>query len=287
MRRRFQVVGLAIALGTGAIGRASRAGDEPPAPAAAASCPAEMVRIDDYCIDRWEASLIDAQSGGALSPYYPPHPRLLARVHAVWQIERELLGDESARAMPLPIVPVVQRADFSIKAVSAGGVVPQGYLTQHLARRACEAAGKRLCSEQEWTRACRGKRQLKFPYGSHYVAGRCNIQRGLHPAHVLHGSASIGHTDPRLNLVLESVGAELDPLLRPTGATAGCVSRWDGDALYDMVGNLDEWIDDDRGVFVGGFYARGGSKGCEAKISSHAPSYYDYSTGTRCCRDAD
>jgi hypothetical protein len=53
-----------------------------------------------------------------------------------------------------------------------------------------------------------------------------------------------------------------------------------------MVGNLDEWVQDETGTFVGGFYARGSKQGCEAKIASHSPLYLDYSIGTRCCRDA-
>ena len=255
--------------------------------AAGAGCPAEMARVDAFCIDRWEVALHDAKSGQALSPYYPPHAKLLARVVSVWQIERHFLGDVGARAMPLPALPAVQRGDFEIRAFSAPGVVPQGYLSYPLALRACRNAGKRLCTEAEWVRACRGARGTKHPYGSHYVAGRCNIHRAIHPAHVLHGNASIGHTDPRLNLVLERIGRESDPLLRATGATAGCVSSWGEDAIYDMVGNLDEWIEDPGGVFVGGFYARVTTKGCEAKIEGHAPAYYDYSTGTRCCLDAD
>jgi hypothetical protein len=51
-----------------------------------------------------------------------------------------------------------------------------------------------------------------------------------------------------------------------------------------MVGNLDEWVESDPPEFVGGFYARMSTQGCEAKVSSHAAIYYDYSTGTRCCR---
>ena len=85
-----------------------------------------------------------------------------------------------------------------------------------------------------------------------------------------------------MNLVVES---GVDPLLRVTGATSACASRWEDDAIYDMVGNLDEWIEDESGVFVGGFYARGTSKGCEARIEGHAAGYYDYSTGARCCKD--
>ncbi len=279
MHRFWKAGGLLIAL-AGAL-RPGKAGA-----AEAQVCPPEMARVADYCIDRWEASLVEEKSGQPLSPYYPPQPKLLARVHAVWQVERELMGDESARGMPLPIIPSVQRGVFAIKAVSLPDVVPQGYLSQHLARRACEAAGKRLCTEAEWTYACRGSRQLKYPYGSHYLAGRCNIHRALHPASVLHQNSAIGHTDPRLNLVVESIGDRLDPLLRVTGGTPSCASVWAGDKIYDMVGNLDEWVDDPKGVFVGGFYARVSTKGCEAKISSHAPSYYDYSVGTRCCKSA-
>jgi formylglycine-generating enzyme required for sulfatase activity len=72
--------------------------------------------------------------------------------------------------------------------------------------------------------------------------------------------------------------------LRLTGKTPSCVSRWGADRIYDMVGNLDEWVDDEAGLFLGGFYARSTREGCESRVSSHAPIYYDYSTGARCCR---
>jgi hypothetical protein len=243
-----------------------------------------MVRVESFCIDRWEVSVVDRATRMSLSPFYPPHPRLLRRVHQVWQLERHNFGDEGARIMPLPLPPRRQRrAQFRPVAVSRPGVIPQGYLTYYLAKQICRNAGKRLCREEEWVSACRGAAQTRFPYGAHYVRARCNVHRELHPAHVLHGNASVGHTDPRLNLVVENGS---DPLLRVTGATATCASQWGEDRLYDMVGNLDEWIDDERGVFVGGFYARMTTKGCEARIGGHAPSYYDYSLGTRCCRDA-
>jgi formylglycine-generating enzyme required for sulfatase activity len=186
--------------------------------------------------------------------------------------------------MPLPELPRFQLGGaYRFAAVSRARVVPHGYLTFHAAKKACSAAGKRLCTEDEWVTACRGRADTKFPYGAHYAAARCNVHRPLHPGAVLHGNASMGLTDPRLNLVVE---AGRDPLLRLTGATPSCASAWDDGAIYDMVGNLDEWIDDPSGVFVGGFYARTSTKGCDTKVRGHAPSYYDYSTGTRCCRDA-
>lgn len=40
-------------------------------------------------------------------------------------------------------------------------------------------------------------------------------------------------------------------------------------------------------MFLGGFYARSTANGCEAKVTNHASTYYDYSTGVRCCRDAE
>ena len=75
-----------------------------------------------------------------------------------------------------------------------------------------------------------------------------------------------------------------DPLLRPTGGTPACASEWGQDAAYDMVGNLDEWVEDPEGTFVGGFYSRGTREGCDARVEVHSYDYYDYSLGTRCCR---
>ena len=75
-----------------------------------------------------------------------------------------------------------------------------------------------------------------------------------------------------------------DPLLRHTGATPDCKSEWGTDAIYDMVGNLDEWIDDPDGTFLGGFYSRGTREGCDSRIEVHAYDYFDYSLGIRCCK---
>jgi formylglycine-generating enzyme len=244
-------------------------------------CPSEMVRVHNFCIDRWEVSMIDQRSQQPLSPYYPPQRVLMNRVFDVWQVERSSWGSEAARSFPLPELSRFQREErFDVHAVSVQGVIPQGYLSRELARHACENSNKRLCTYAEWQTACRGERNMPFPYGSDYVAGRCNVWRQTHPARELHGSFSLGHLDPRLNLVVEYDGG---PLLRPTGATEGCVSRFGDDAIYDMVGNLDEWVDDESSMFVGGFYARATNKGCDAKVSNHAPTYYDYSTGVRCC----
>ena len=126
----------------------------------------------------------------------------------------------------------------ALMAVGAGAV-PQGYLSYYSARTACENAGKRLCTEDEWVHACRGPGYRLHPYGEQFVQGACNVNRLQHPAFVLHGNSSLGHLDPRLNLVFEQ---DAGPLLRETASSPRCISPWDAQGVYDMEGNLDEWI---------------------------------------------
>ena len=81
----------------------------------------------------------------------------------------------------------------------------------------------------------------------------------------LHGNSAVGHTDPRLNLVIERGS---DPLLRIGGETLDCASEWNGDRIYDMVGNLDEWP----------LRTSGQSPSTRAPIVSHSTGRTDPST---------
>jgi hypothetical protein len=282
--------------GAGGAGEAGAGGQgealeptEPPAfegpPWQPRPCPPEMALVRDaVCVDRWEASLVDKDSGLELSPHYPSSRKLALLVDDVWQKERLHTGGPRARLMPLPPLPAWQRErDAEPMAVSRPGVVPSGYISGVVAAKACENAGKRLCRHDEWLAACRGEANRQFPYGDEYREGACNVHRAAHPAAILHNNASVGHLDPRLNLVTE--GGK--PLLRRTGETPECQSRWRGVALFDLNGNLDEWVDDPGGRFVGGFFSRSTKNGCQASVSNHPPRYFDYSTGVRCCKDPD
>jgi len=245
-------------------------------------CPSEMVDIKGlFCIDRYEATLVDRAKRRRLSPYYHPTRGATLQSYATWQKKRLECGSAEARLMPVPPpAPFQLEQDFEPVVEVRAGVIPNGYLSGTIAEQACRNAGKRLCRLDEWFLACKGEEGRKFPYGERYEPARCNVFREAHPARILHQDASIHHLDPRLNLV-QHLG---EPLLRATGMTADCRSNWGTDSLYDMVGNLDEWIEDPEGTFVGGFYARGTREGCDARISAHAFSYFDYSLGVRCCK---
>lgn len=243
-------------------------------------CPEDMVAVAGrVCVDRFETSLVDRDTGAGWSPFYTPDAE---RVLAVRRFYDELRGRTPPAAlaslMPLPPAP---HGAIEPASISVGGAIPQGYLSADQADVACRNVGKRLCSESEWLTACRGEAQRDFPYGDRYVHGACNVYRESHPTALLHGNAARYHDDPRNGLV--TVAGRT--LAQPTGSSAACASRWGDDAVFDMVGNLDEWVADTGGVFVGGFYSRANRSGCFARVSNHPRAYSDYSTGTRCCKD--
>ncbi len=244
-------------------------------------CPEEMVDVGgQFCIDRYEIAIVDKATGRRASPYYAPNQNLARRNFERFRQMRPQGTSPEIVDLQVPLPqPWQLEPTFVPRAVSERGVVPAGYLSELMAKRACEEAGKRLCSADEWTTACRGEQKRQYPYGESYEQGACNVFRDAHPAAVLHGNASLHHHDPRLNLV--APGGR--PLLRTTGSTPRCRSVWGDDAIYDMVGNLDEWVNDDGGSFHGGFYSRMTREGCSSRITSHDASYSDYSLGTRCC----
>jgi hypothetical protein len=214
-----------------------------------ASCPDDMANVDNrFCIDKWEASLVEILPGGG---------------EQAWPA-----FDMVASGRP-------------VRAVSRPNVYPQAYISGAQAARACEAAGKRLCAPVEWRKACVGPSQNKFGYGNDRVSGRCNDQ-GRSPMLRLYpqvarswslvGMAEMN--DPRLN--------QLEGTLSTTGSHEGCTNEY---GVYDMVGNLHEWTSDPNGTFQGGYYldTHLNGDGCSYRTVAHEFTYHDYSTGFRCC----
>ena len=215
-------------------------------------CPPDMASINDqYCVDRYEASLVEVLSNGD---------------------ERRWSPYEAVKG-------------HSVRAVSEPGVVPQGYISEIQAEEACAHSGKRLCKAPEWRKACMGPEPTTYGYGQENEPGRCN-DSGRSPVVALYGkTVNLGDrsqwdsehmNDPSLN--------QLDGTVTPTGSHEGCTN---GYGVYDMVGNLHEWVADKSGTFQGGYYqdTHINGDGCTYKTQAHAAWYHDYSTGFRCCAD--
>jgi hypothetical protein len=220
-------------------------------------CPADMVAVEHaFCVDTYEASLVQVLPGGSERswPYYQ----------------------------------VIPAEGVSVRAVSLRGVFPQGYISGLQARAACALSGKRLCKPAEWKKACMGPRRSTYPYGDRRRPGRCN-DNGRSPMRFFNPELDDkpehrwmwGHADnmidPRLN--------QLEGTLTRTGERSGCTNEY---GVYDMVGNLHEWVDDPEGTFQGGYYldTHLNGDGCYYRTTAHPMSHYDYSTGFRCCADA-
>lgn len=220
----------------------------------AGPCPADMVVVGrDLCVDRFEASLVEVFPDGTeqpWSPYYSPDGHV-------------------------------------VRAVNALGGVPQGYIRGTDAKRACELSRKRLCKPDEWTRACMGPKKTIYTYGSVNEPRRCNDsgKSAMQHYYPLSDSAEDkkkwgnkgSMMDPRLN--------QLEGSIAPSGTFTGCTNEY---GVYDMNGNLHEWVDDPEGTFRGGYYldTHINGDGCGYATTVHPFSHQDYSTGFRCCADA-
>lgn len=138
------------------------------------------------------------------------------------------------------------------------GSTPTGGLDFASAAARCSEQGKRLCTAAEWERGCRGVAARLYPYGDTFNGDTCN-------------------------------GFDADwARILPSGFMASCVSDL---GVYDMSGNLGEWVDTDAPLANGtGKQVRGGSfvgnltgLSCSA-ISPREPSSKDARAGLRCCR---
>lgn len=232
---------------TGTDARADVSSDAPPRDGGA--CPPEMVLVAGrVCVDRWEGALVQVFPDGATADWSP----------------YENPGSRRVRA------------------VSRANVAPQAYITGQESERACVEAGKRLCRRDEWLAACQGPARRTYPYGNTFMRGLCNVGRSPHPLISFYGrSDSSIYTFTNMN----NPGINQQPnSLARTGQYDRCVSQ---DGLFDMYGNLHEWIAEADGTFKGGFYADTDTNGpgCLYTTTAHGFTYRDYSTGFRCCAD--
>jgi len=150
------------------------------------------------------------------------------------------------------------------RALSAEGTLPSSAASWDDASAACARAGFRLCTADEWLRACAGTEGRLYPYGDEYEQGRCNTSERDSDLSTKH--------------------------LAPGGSFERCVSP---EGVYDLSGNITEWLEtsDPTGTVR---ELRGGGY---ASYPSHARCLTDplmfqppeaglAGYGFRCCMDA-
>jgi len=130
------------------------------------------------------------------------------------------------------------------------------------AAQMCASAGKRLCTELEWERACKGGSNQEYEYGKTFTAGSCAI-----------------------------VAAGVAPGAGSMGSRAQCASSF---GVHDMHGLVFEWTDSNWGRGTsGGLVTTRGGYGPNGELASRcangqgrAPLEKAAVVGFRCCSGA-
>ena len=145
------------------------------------------------------------------------------------------------------------------------------------ARKWCGDHGKRPCAEREWELACEGADHLPLAYGWRVDRKVCNSDKSWMAFDV-----------KRLSLPGSEGQAEVDRLWQgdPSGQHLACVSPF---GIYDMMGNVEEWITSRKGrryqgALMGGFWSKPWT-GCRGTNDAHEPGFTSYETGFRCCAE--
>ena len=172
-----------------------------------------------------------------------------------WVEQHLAWGDQNNSACPQNMVAI---GDFCIDRMeypNQPNTLPQGAMTFETATTLCQQAGKRLCTEAEWTLACEGPEWKGYPYGSTYRSNICATK-----------------------------DVALGGRISESGSHMNCTTP---DGILDMTGNVWEWVMDDGGtqgvLRGGGTMLSAGLGRCRsrAQIRSGEPTSFD--VGTRCC----
>jgi hypothetical protein len=160
----------------------------------------------------------------------------------------------------------------STRACANSGVRPWTNLTYAQAAAACQAAGKRLCTEAEWQRACQSAAAVACTWSQ---AGACSD-----PAAV---ACNIHEHDG------DSSAAGDQDVLLPTGGLPGCYAPWGTEKIFDLTGNAKEFTSArSPGVnpLRGGSYDNISSgTTCTFSFTAVGDGFAFGNTGFRCCSD--
>ncbi len=143
------------------------------------------------------------------------------------------------------------------------GMIPKSSVSFYTASQLCSDEGRRLCTEKEWEKACKGPSGLKYPYGNVWDPSKCNTQ--------------------------DKSGANRS--IAPSGSFPACVS---GYGAYDMSGNVMEWTSSvfsaqdtaDRVLKGGSFAKPDWASRCAYRYNMLPTSSAYIEIGFRCCKGA-
>jgi hypothetical protein len=191
--------------------------------------------------------------------------------------------EQTCREDPRRIAFCIDRYEYP----NQKGARPVRMLDWYQAQATCESDQKRLCWASEWTAACEGPEEMPFPYGWSRNHDTCNMDNFyIEPKRPNPKGQLLFYSKDRPLAVTEL--SRLDQSV-PCGSMESCKS---GFGVYDMTGNVDEWVMSDQPPRERSRWAglKGGAWGhvrsqCRPMTTSHEPEFTYYFVGFRCCRD--
>ena len=149
--------------------------------------------------------------------------------------------------------------------------IPANGMSWFAARDACEAAGKRLCTEEEWVSACQGAPAVDDNGDGAFADDM--VEGTTYPYSDYHNPRACWDAKKR-------------DAFRPvyTGEMPACVSR---DGVYDLTGNMEEWVGTtpETAVLIGGaFDTSKDFARCYRRNDTFGPGLANIRTGFRCCQ---
>lgn len=158
--------------------------------------------------------------------------------------------------------------------------IPATKMSWFAARDACAAAGKRLCTEEEWIAACQSEAPIDDDNDGEFADDM--VEGNTYPYADFHNPTRCWDGRNRG----AQCGAERNETCRPvyTGEMPGCVTK---DGVYDMTGNVEEWVGatPETAVLLGGAYDTSKDHArCYRRNDTYGPGYSNIRTGFRCCQ---
>jgi sulfatase modifying factor 1 len=193
--------------------------------------------------------------------------------------------EQRCRSAERPIAFCIDRYEYP----NRQGAHPTWMLDWYQAQATCESKGKRLCWASEWTAACEGPAHTPFPYGWDRNHDKCNMDNFfIDPKRFGPKGQFLFYSKDRDIQAKEL--ARLDESVA-SGSLEACRS---GFGVYDMPGNVDEWVVSDESPHEVSKWAglKGGAWGhvrsqCRPMTFSHDPAFTYYFVGFRCCKDVE